>query len=55
MHHPPAPEIGNGEGFADARKRDHAKHVEDGDVDRGGPNQIFKTDVARPKIPRGTP
>src|SRR5262245_48081218 len=55
MHHPPAPEVSNGKGLANAGERDHAKHVEDRDVDRGGPNQIFKTDVARPKITRSTP
>ena len=55
MHHPPAPEIGDREGLLDPGERDHAEHVEDGDVDRGGPDQVFQPDAPRPELPRRLP
>ena len=52
MNHPPAPEVGDGEGFFNAGERDHAEDVEHGNVDGGGPDQMFHTNAARPELAR---
>ena len=53
MDHPPAPEIGDGEGLLDAGERDHAEDVEQRDIDGGGPDQMLEPDAAGPELPRG--
>ena len=55
MHHPPAPEIGDRERLLDPGQRDHAEHIEDRDVDGGGPDQVFEPDAPRPELPRRLP
>ena len=55
VHHPPAPKIGDGERLLDPSERDHAEHVEDGDIDRGRPDQMLQPDAARPELPRRLP
>ena len=50
MHHPPAPEVGERERLLDPGERDHAEHVEHGDVDGGGPDQVLQPDAAGPEL-----
>ena len=38
------------ERLLDAGQRDHAEDIEDGDVDRGRPDQVFEPDAARPEL-----
>ena len=50
MDHPPAPEVGEREGLLDPGERDHAEHVEDSDIDGGGPDQVLHADAPGPEL-----
>src|ERR1700680_2816032 len=52
MDDPPAPEVGNRKRLLYAGERDHAKDVEQGDIDGRRPDQMLEADPARPELPR---